>query len=104
MTSAKVWNGNTDVDGGLLVVRRDWEVVCFHIFNFGQLQNYLYDNVKFDTPNSRKNNIFRIVYRRWQTFLYAKFPIQVVLSPNFENGCLTLTQAHFHFFHNFLCI
>ena len=62
MTSAKVWNGNTDVDGGLLVVRRDWEVVCFHIFNFGQLQNYLYDNVKFDTPNSRKNNIFGELY------------------------------------------
>ena len=62
MTSAKLWNGNTDVDGGLLVVRKDWEVVCFHIFNFGQLQNYLFENVKFDTPNSRNNNIFGELY------------------------------------------
>ncbi|MDC2974526.1 HpaII family restriction endonuclease [bacterium] len=63
MTAAKPWNGITDVDGGLLVVRKDWEVVCFHIFNFGQLQSYLYDNIKFDTPNSRKNNIFGHLYK-----------------------------------------
>ena len=63
MTSAKAWSGNTDVDGGLLVVRNDWEIVCFHIFNFGQLQNYLYENVKFDTPNSRNNNIFGHLYK-----------------------------------------
>lgn len=51
MTPAKVWNGNYDATGGYLIVKEDGDIVCYHIFNKNQFENYLIENTKFDSAS-----------------------------------------------------
>jgi hypothetical protein len=56
MTSKSVWNGYYDATGGYLIVREDGEIVCFHIFNKNDFQDYLFANTFLDTPSSTRHN------------------------------------------------
>ncbi len=46
------WTGEYDASGGYLVVKSSGAVVCYHLYNWNALQNYLYNNLKFETPSS----------------------------------------------------
>ena len=47
-----VWAGKYDASGGYIVVKSSGEVVCYHLYNWNALQDYLYKNLKFETPTS----------------------------------------------------
>ncbi len=51
MTPAKVWTRVYDATGGYLVVRSDGEVICYHFYNRNQLEDYLFNNTRFDYPS-----------------------------------------------------
>lgn len=42
MKAGKVWNGTFNADGGYIVVKKDGELVCYHIYNWNDFQNYLF--------------------------------------------------------------
>lgn len=46
------WTGEYDASGGYIVVKSSGEVVCYHLYNWNALQDYLYNNLKFETPSS----------------------------------------------------
>ncbi len=46
------WTGKYDASGGYIVVKSSGEVVCYHLYNWNALQDYLYNNLKFETPTS----------------------------------------------------
>ena len=46
------WTGEYDASGGYIVVKSSGEVVCYHLYNWNALQDYLYNNLKFETPTS----------------------------------------------------
>lgn len=46
------WSGQYDASGGYLVVKDSGDVLCYHLYNWNALQDYLYKNLKFDTPSS----------------------------------------------------
>lgn len=46
------WSGKYDASGGYIVVKELGEVVCYHLYNWNALQDYLYKSLKFDTPSS----------------------------------------------------
>jgi len=46
------WTGKYDASGGYIVVKSSGEVVCYHLYNWNALQDYLYNNLKFETPSS----------------------------------------------------
>ena len=46
------WEGTYDASGGYIVVKEQGDVVCYHLFNWNALQNYLYNNMRFETPSS----------------------------------------------------
>lgn len=54
MTPAKSWSGRFDATGGYLVVREDGEVVCYHLYNYNEFQDYLFNNTKLETPSTKK--------------------------------------------------
>lgn len=54
MTPAKVWSGKFDATGGYIIVREDGEVVCYHIYNMNEFQEYLFSNTKLDTPSKSR--------------------------------------------------
>jgi hypothetical protein len=54
MMPSKVWTGQYDVTGGYLIVKSTGDVVCYHIYNKNEFENYLYNNTKFDTGSSSR--------------------------------------------------
>jgi type II restriction enzyme len=52
MQPKNIWTGKYDASGGYIIVKSSGEVVCYHLYNWNALQDYLYKNLKFETPTS----------------------------------------------------
>lgn len=48
MLPGKVWSGHADANGGYIIVREDGEVLCYHLYNRNDLEDYLLNNTRFD--------------------------------------------------------
>lgn len=48
MTPSKEWIGRYDANGGYLVVRKDGGIVCYHFYNRNDVEDYLYNNTRFE--------------------------------------------------------
>lgn len=56
MRPSERWNANNEINGGLLTVKKDGNIVCHHIlYDYNSLENYLYKNTKLDSPGSGKH-------------------------------------------------
>lgn len=75
MTPTTVWNGLYDASGGYIVVREDGEVLCYHIYNRNEFQDYLLKNTKLDTPSSTRYKFGKLYKDREQLFI--KLNLQV---------------------------
>lgn len=60
MLPASPWNGRYDATGGYIVVKKDGDIVCFHIYDRNSLEDYLFCNTKFDTPDVKRYKIGQI--------------------------------------------
>lgn len=54
MTPEKHWEGSEDANGGYIVVKKDGDVVCYHIYNRSEFEQYLFDYTCFDTPSTSR--------------------------------------------------
>lgn len=52
MTSEKIWHGEYDSFGGVIIAKNDGDIVCFHIYDFNLFRNYLLDNTVFEQPST----------------------------------------------------
>ncbi len=75
MKAATVWTGQLDATGGYLVVKEDGEILCYHIYNRNEFENYLYMNTKFETASSSRNN-FGTIYKKNEE-LYFNLNLQI---------------------------
>ncbi|MGK0270028.1 MAG: hypothetical protein ACI88H_000661 [Cocleimonas sp.] len=46
------WTGVYDASGGYIVVKSTGDVVCYHLYNWNALQDYLFNHLRFETPTS----------------------------------------------------
>lgn len=76
MTSAKEWNGHYDANGGYLVVKSDGDIVCYHFYNKNDIEDYLYNNTRFDRA-SRSRYDFGSLYRDEDGAVYMKLNLQI---------------------------
>lgn len=53
MMPSKVWTGQLDAKSGYLIVKEDGEVLCYHIYNRNEFEDYLFLNTKIDYPDSK---------------------------------------------------
>lgn len=63
MTPAKEWTGRFDANGGYLVVKKDGEIVCYHFYNQNEVEDYLYNNTRFERA-SRSRYDFGMIYQQ----------------------------------------
>ena len=76
MTSAKEWNGHYDANGGYLVVKSDGDIVCYHFYNRNDVEDYLYNNTRFDRA-SRSRYAFGKLYRGVDGNVFMKLNLQI---------------------------
>lgn len=79
MTPAKEWKGRYDANGGYLVVRKDGEIVCYHFYNRNDIEDYLYNNTRFER-GSRSRHHFGSLYRGNDGKVYIKLNLQIRFS------------------------
>ena len=49
------WEGREDANGGFLIVRKDRDVECHHIYNRNEFENYLINDTKLDTASTSRH-------------------------------------------------
>ncbi len=60
MVPATRWDGKYDATGGYIVVKSDGDIVCFHIYDRNLLEDYLFCNTKFDTPDPERHDMGKV--------------------------------------------
>lgn len=53
MKAGRVWNGTFNANGGYIIVKKDGNLVCYHIYNWNDFQEYLLRGTKIDYPDSK---------------------------------------------------
>lgn len=71
----KEWDGEYGANG-TIVVKQDGESVAFHIIDQKELKDYLYENIKFDTPSSTRHRFGKIYIER-DGNMYFKLNMQL---------------------------
>lgn len=75
MMPSKVWTGELDATGGYLVVKEDGEVLCYHIYNRNEFEDYLFTHTKLETASSTRHEFGKIYDENGQ--LYFKLNLQI---------------------------
>lgn len=75
MMPSKVWGGLYDATGGYLIVKEDGDILCYHIYNRNQFEDYLFHNTKLETASSTRHE-FGKVYSDNANF-YFKLNLQI---------------------------
>jgi len=75
MMPSKVWTGQYDATGGYLVVKQNGDVLCYHIYNRNEFEDYLLNNTKLDTASSSRHG-FGEIYKE-NDKLYFKLNLQI---------------------------
>lgn len=55
MTPESVWEGHYDATGGIIVVKNNGEVLCYHIFNRNEFQEYLLNHTKLEQASTSED-------------------------------------------------
>lgn len=76
MMPSKVWTGELDSTGGFLVVKEDGEVLCYHIYNRNEFEDYLLKNTKLETASSTRHNFGSIYIENNQAFFNLNLQIR----------------------------
>ncbi len=75
MTVSSPWYGTFNANGGYIVVKEDGDVICYHFFDRNDLENYLFNNTRFDTPSTTRHD-FGQVYKSGDNY-YIKLNLLV---------------------------
>ncbi len=75
MQAASVWAGQYDSTGGYLVVKEDGEILCYHIYNRNEFEDYLYSNTKLETASSNRHDFGKIYTKNKK--LYFNLNLQI---------------------------
>ena len=52
MKAGTLWTGTFSATGGYIAVKKDGELLCYHIYNWNDFQDYLLNHTKIDYPDS----------------------------------------------------
>lgn len=76
MMPSKVWTGVYDATGGYLVIKENGEVLCYHIYNRNEFEDYLFANTKLETASSTRHNFGQLYQENGQFFIKLNLQIR----------------------------
>lgn len=78
MTPSSIWKGKYNASGGYIVVKEDGDIVCYHIYNLNEFQDYLYKNTKLDTPSSSRYKFGNIYQKNGKQYFKLNLQIRFI--------------------------
>ena len=62
MTAGKSWDGTESATGGYIIIKKDGDVLCYHLYNRNFFESYLLNNTQLDRPSASKHD-FAYIYK-----------------------------------------
>lgn len=62
MTAGKQWDGYETATGGYIIIKKDGNVLCYHLYNRDYFEEYLMRNTQFDRPSASRHD-YGYVYK-----------------------------------------
>lgn len=75
MTPGEKWDGLDEATGGYIIVKRDGDVVCYHLYNRDYFEEYLLHNTYFDRPSPSRHGFGTIYLENGE--MYIKLNVQI---------------------------
>lgn len=75
LKAATEWSGYPEDFGGMLLVKRDGDVLFYYLYNMKKFEEYLFNNLRFETPSAPRHG-FGEIYNEGGTF-YLKLNLQI---------------------------
>lgn len=75
MTAGKEWDGYEAATGGYIIIKKDGDVLCYHLYNRDYFEEYLMRNTQFDRPSASRHD-YGYVYKVGEKY-YIDLNIQV---------------------------
>jgi type II restriction enzyme len=69
------WSGYPEDFGGMLLVKRDGDVLFYYLYNMKKFEEYLFNNLRFETPSATKHG-FGQVYQDGDGY-FIKLNLQI---------------------------
>lgn len=54
MTPGKAWDGMEAATGGYIIIKKDGDILCYHLYNRNYFEEYLINNTRFDRPSATR--------------------------------------------------
>lgn len=78
LTPECVWNGEYDATGGIIIVKKNGEVVCYHIYNMNEFQDFLIKNTQLEQASTSRYDFGNFYEKDGEVFI--KLNLQVRFS------------------------
>jgi type II restriction enzyme len=78
MMPSKVWTGKYDATGGYLIVKENGDVLCYHIYNRNEFEDYLLNNTKLDTASSTRQGFGEIYEENGELYFNLNLQIRFI--------------------------
>ena len=76
MTSKSVWSGKYDIVGGIIIIKPNAEMLCYHLIDFNKFKQYLKKASRLDNPSGSKMG-YGTVYKTTEgSFIKLNFQIK----------------------------
>lgn len=76
MTPASKWSGKYNATGGYIIVKKDGDVLCYHMYNRNEFQEYLLKNTRFETASTTRHDFGYIYKENGKTFIKLNLQIR----------------------------
>lgn len=76
MTSKSVWSGKYDIVGGIIIVKPNSEVLCYHLIDFDKFKQYLKNSSRLDNPSGSKMGYGKVYHEGADSFIKLNFQIK----------------------------
>jgi len=78
MTPSRVWAGKFDATGGYIIVKDDGDILCYHIYNRNEFEDYLIANTKLDTASTTRHEFGTVYQEEGKYFIKLNLQIRFI--------------------------
>lgn len=78
MVPASPWDGTLRAHGGVIIVREDGEIVCYHLYNAEAFRNYLFNNTRMESPSATRHGYGSVYEENGGLFIKLNLQIRFI--------------------------
>lgn len=76
MKPSKIWSGMLTANGGYLILKKNGDLVCYHIFNINDFQDYLLNSTKFERGSETRHGYGKFYEQNGKIFINLNLQIR----------------------------